>query len=444
MGAGTIADGRLLVGDVELEVFHQGAGHALLLLHGAEGLDHKAPFLRMLARDFEVIAPSHPGFGRSDLPGRFDSVDDLAYLYLDLIEQLEVRGLVLAGFSFGGWIAAEVAIRCAHRLDRLILVSPVGIKIGARETRDIPDIFALSPEQVHKLAFHTPVTGAADYSSLTDDELRIMVRNRETLALYTWDRLEMGFVRGVPYEISAVNSSPVRMSERFWEAHDLIMKALTTHDGPFNWEGRYFHHRQVNIWPRPYQEPNPPVWITSLSPGSVGPIADRKYVVGTFLTGFDGSKAIFNAYRERAQQNGWEAANDRFAYAALVYVGESNEEGFAGARKLMWYIESNRVAPQFINPPGYVPVEAAAKALRSGGSLYRYAKPNLENLIAQGVVCAGNPDTVFRQIKKLYDYNGGFGHLLVMGQAGFLDHAETVKGIDMLAKELYPRLKELT
>jgi len=187
MGAGTIADGRLLVGDVELEVFHQGAGHALLLLHGAEGLDHKAPFLRMLARDFEVIAPSHPGFGRSDLPGRFDSVDDLAYLYLDLIEQLEVRGLVLAGFSFGGWIAAEVAIRCAHRLDRLILVSPVGIKIGARETRDIPDIFALSPEQVHKLAFHTPVTGAADYSSLTDDELRIMVRNRETLALYTWE-----------------------------------------------------------------------------------------------------------------------------------------------------------------------------------------------------------------------------------------------------------------
>ena len=256
-------------------------------------------------------------------------------------------------------------------------------------------------------------------------------------------RLEVGFVRGVPYEISAVNSSPVRMSERFWEAHDLIMKAWTTHDGPFNWEGRYFHHRQVNIWPRPYQEPHPPVWVTSLSTGSIGPIADHRYVAATFLTGRDGSKQIFEAYRQRAGERGWSAPNDRFAYAALVYVGETDEEGFAGARKLMWYIESNRVAPQFINPPGYVPAAAVAKAMRNGGSLYKYDKPDLQNLIANGIVFAGNPDTVFGQIKRFYDYNGGFGHLLVMGQAGFLDHRETVRGIDLLAREVYPRLKEL-
>jgi alkanesulfonate monooxygenase SsuD/methylene tetrahydromethanopterin reductase-like flavin-dependent oxidoreductase (luciferase family) len=256
-------------------------------------------------------------------------------------------------------------------------------------------------------------------------------------------RIEVGFVRGVPYEISAVNSSPVRMSERFWEAHDLIMKAWTSHDGPFSWEGRYFHHRQVNIWPRPYQEPHPPVWITSLSPDSIGPIADRRYVVGTFLTGFDGSKALFETYRDCARHNGWEAANDRFGYAALVYTGETDEQGFAGARKLMWYIESNRVAPQFVNPPGYVSPAVAAKAMRNGGSLYKYNKPTLEGLIAQGVVFAGNPDTVFKQIKTMYDYNGGFGNLLVMGQAGFLDHRETVKGIDLLAKEVYPRLQEL-
>jgi len=256
-------------------------------------------------------------------------------------------------------------------------------------------------------------------------------------------RVEVGFVRGVPYEISAVNSNPVRMSERFWEAHDLIMKAWASHDGPFSWEGRYFHHRQVNIWPRPYQEPHPPVWITSLSPGSIPPIADHRYVAATFLTGFDGSRALFQAYRERARETGWEAPNDRLAYAALVYTGETNEEGFAGARKLMWYIESNRVAPQFINPPGYVPVAVAAKALRDGGSIYKYRQPNLEGLIAQGIVFAGNPDTVFRQIKTLYDHNGGFGHLLVMGQAGFLDHKETERGIDLFAREVYPRLKEL-
>jgi alkanesulfonate monooxygenase SsuD/methylene tetrahydromethanopterin reductase-like flavin-dependent oxidoreductase (luciferase family) len=86
------------------------------------------------------------------------------------------------------------------------------------------------------------------------------VRVAEEMAMvdvYSRGRLECGFVRGVPYEMSAGNHRPTRMMERFWEAHDLIVKAWTSHDGPFNWEGKHFHHRQVNIWPRPYQEPHP-------------------------------------------------------------------------------------------------------------------------------------------------------------------------------------------
>ena len=51
--------------------------------------------------------------------------------------------------------------------------------------------------------------------------------------------------------------------DRFWEAHDFIIKAMTSHDEPFNWEGEHFHYRQVNIWPRPWQQPHPPVWSTT-------------------------------------------------------------------------------------------------------------------------------------------------------------------------------------
>ncbi len=65
-------------------------------------------------------------------------------------------------------------------------------------------------------------------------------------------RLEAGFVRGVPYEISPANSNPVRMNEREFEALDMIVKASTSHDGPVSFEGRFFHARQINIWPRPY------------------------------------------------------------------------------------------------------------------------------------------------------------------------------------------------
>src|ERR1700739_3903499 len=119
-------------------------------------------------------------------------------------------------------------------------------------------------------------------------------------------RSEVGCVGGVPYEIPAGNASPLRMSERFWEAHDLILKAWTTHDGPFSWEGRFFHHRQGNIWPRPYQQPHPPIWITALSAGSVPAVAEKGYVVATFLTGFEIAKRIFETYRETATRLGRE------------------------------------------------------------------------------------------------------------------------------------------
>jgi alkanesulfonate monooxygenase SsuD/methylene tetrahydromethanopterin reductase-like flavin-dependent oxidoreductase (luciferase family) len=236
------------------------------------------------------------------------------------------------------------------------------------------------------------------------------------------------------------------MMERFWEAYDLILKAWTSHDGPFNWEGKYFHHRQVNIWPRPYQEPHPPVWITALSPGSAQAVGERGQVVACFLTGFDGSKRVFDAYRARRAELGLPAASlDRFAYAALVYTGETDEAGYAGARKLMWYVEANKVPFQFTSPPGYQPPAAMAGAMKgpASGVFKMFQNPDLGSFMENGLVFAGNPDSVYRQIAKFYEHVDGFGQLLLMGQAGFLDHDETVKGMRLFAREVYPRLKEL-
>ena len=79
-------------------------------------------------------------------------------------------------------------------------------------------------------------------------------------------RLECGFVRGVPYELFASNAHPTETKERLWESIDLIIRAWTSHDGPFNYEGRWTHKRQVNVWPRPYQQPHPPIWVAARSP----------------------------------------------------------------------------------------------------------------------------------------------------------------------------------
>lgn len=183
-----VADtGRLTVHSVQLEVTERGQGRPILLLHGEEGLDPGAPFLDLLAAHSRMIAPSHPGFGHSPDAETIDSIDDLAYLYLDLLTEQDLREVIVIGCSLGGWVAAEMAVKCTDRLAQLILVAPVGIKVGDRETRDIPDIFALPPHEVARLQYHDPTRAAVDFTTLSDDALTVIARNREATALYAWE-----------------------------------------------------------------------------------------------------------------------------------------------------------------------------------------------------------------------------------------------------------------
>ncbi len=177
----------LNVHGVQLEVVERGEGRPILLLHGEEGLDPKSPFLDLLAACGRVIAPSHPGFGHSPDAETSDTIDDLAYLYLDLLTEQDLREAIVIGFSLGGWVAAEMAVKSTDRLAKLILVDPVGIKVGDRETRDIPDIFALRPDEVARLQYHDPARAGVDYTTLSDDALTVIARNREAVALYGWE-----------------------------------------------------------------------------------------------------------------------------------------------------------------------------------------------------------------------------------------------------------------
>ena len=172
---------------VPLTLLERGQGRPILVLHGESGLEPGASFVSLLAEQGRVIAPCHPGFGHATDVDAIDTVDDLSYLYLDLLEALELRGVTVVGCSLGGWVAAEMAVKCAERLTKLVLVAPTGIKVGDRETRDIPDIFALPPDEVARLQYHDPSRTARDYTNLSDDELRAIVRNREATALYVWE-----------------------------------------------------------------------------------------------------------------------------------------------------------------------------------------------------------------------------------------------------------------
>src|ERR1700730_5051831 len=89
-----------------VELAERGHGRPLWFLHAGEGLAPERPWLELLSRRFRVIAPWHPGWGNSPLIDGGGSVDDLAYLYLDLAAALKLDNAVLVGVCFGGWVAA--------------------------------------------------------------------------------------------------------------------------------------------------------------------------------------------------------------------------------------------------------------------------------------------------------------------------------------------------
>jgi pimeloyl-ACP methyl ester carboxylesterase len=175
----------MTVNGIELEVLRRGEGMPVLLLHGMETVHPKAPFLDLLGRHAEIIAPSLPGFGNTNRPPDFDTIYDLVHLCRAVIDELPHDEIALMGFSFGGWLAAEVAVGRPRRLKKLVLVDPVGIKLGDRESRDILDVFNVNPAEVRRLSWHDPAK-APDYDAMSDAELVIHARNWESLCLYAW------------------------------------------------------------------------------------------------------------------------------------------------------------------------------------------------------------------------------------------------------------------
>lgn len=186
--ASAVLDGAPMraIHGLEIEILTRGRGRPLLFLHPEIGLDPAAPIVDRLADGRQLIVPSHPGFGRSAITKSMTTVDDLAYFYLDLLDELDLRDVALVGVSFGAWVAAEIAVKSTARLTHLVLADAIGIKVGDRETRDIPDIFALTESQYLELAYADPAAAKVDYTAKAEAELKAVARNREATARYAW------------------------------------------------------------------------------------------------------------------------------------------------------------------------------------------------------------------------------------------------------------------
>ena len=255
-------------------------------------------------------------------------------------------------------------------------------------------------------------------------------------------RLVAGLLRGAPYEYLVYNVNPAESRTRFEEAWDLIIKAWTDRQ-PFGWEGKYYHYRNVSIWPRPLQEPTPPVYVSGSSRES-GEFAARKKVgLGLAFTNMPLAAEAAKHYRAKCAEYGWEPKAEQIIYQLPIHVGETDEQAFDAVRPMFGHTmpagglsDMNRlVATSGFYGKGDANLLARFKDLSAD------EPKSLEEALERGTMIIGGPKTVLAQIKRL-NQEIGCGMLnLIFDRSGAPDKKR--RSIELFAKEVMPAAREI-
>jgi alkanesulfonate monooxygenase SsuD/methylene tetrahydromethanopterin reductase-like flavin-dependent oxidoreductase (luciferase family) len=262
------------------------------------------------------------------------------------------------------------------------------------------------------------------------------------LDLLSEGRVICGFVRGIGFESTSLQANPTESRERFSEAHDLIVRSWTT-PGPFSWHSEHYHFDYVNPWPRPLQQPHPPIWIPSQgSSETVAWTAQRRYTYAQTFTALPRIAAIMEEFREAAKGCGYAATPDQLAWAFIVNVAETDD---AAREELRPHVETlfNRLilGPiQLWFPPGYQTEGSHQRVVTSKSGLLTREDITIEELEEAGVVITGSPDTVAAKLRRGVDATG-VGTLVPMVQVASMPHEAAMRNVELFGAAVIPRLR---
>ena len=256
-------------------------------------------------------------------------------------------------------------------------------------------------------------------------------------------RIITGFVRGIGSEYHSTGVNPYFSHERFHEAHDLIVRAWTE-PGPFEFDGEHYNFRYVNLWPRPYQQPHPPIWIPSM--GSAETVAwasdpARKY---PFLVTFSPADLVvryLNGYRDQARKYGYEASGDQLGWAAPIYVADTDEQARAEAGYALETLFGDflRQTLEMLMPPGYTSMTSMKNFFKARGTM-GHARLTADQIIGSGTALVGSPKTVRAGLERMRERTG-FNILVCLLQFGVLPDDLARRSMERFAVEVMPHLK---
>ena len=262
-------------------------------------------------------------------------------------------------------------------------------------------------------------------------------------------RLIAGFVRGIPAEYVWYGVNPMESRGRFEEAYDLIMTAWT--NPVWSFEGKFFQLKDCAIWPRPLQQPHPPIWIAARSAESIEWCVNHHLPTAQVYQTTGQIEDTFGYYRKVARDQSWEASPDHFILCRHIYVDESDKKAQQIAEPAMRYFFTvyNRGFNDAINQAAadqqklllQLTSERSFNYFREGNrARIDFSKLDWGGLLQTGYVIAGSPDTVARQINEQMKQVGS-DHFMGMFHIGNLAHEKVISSLNLFKNEVMPRLK---
>jgi alkanesulfonate monooxygenase SsuD/methylene tetrahydromethanopterin reductase-like flavin-dependent oxidoreductase (luciferase family) len=290
----------------------------------------------------------------------------------------------------------------------------------------------------NSLALYNPPTRVAEEFAMID--------------VISGGRLIAGFPVGTPMDTCfAYGQNPSMLRERYYEAHDLVLRAWTEQD-TFAFNGRFNQQRYVNIWPRPVQKPHPPVWIPgggSIETWQWCAAMDHVYAYLSYF-GYQAGQATMDGFWQEMDRLGKDRNPYRAGFLQFVGVAETRDEAYRLYREPAEYFYGRclHVDPRFANAPGYTS-EATQRAgvvgqvaqvarMRRFDTLAR----EMDAIVEKGYVIIGSPDEVAAQLKEVAT-NLNVAHLMLLMQFGNMGKDLAKYNTKLFAEHVMPQLTDV-
>ncbi|HEY3241317.1 MAG TPA: LLM class flavin-dependent oxidoreductase [Acidimicrobiia bacterium] len=265
-------------------------------------------------------------------------------------------------------------------------------------------------------------------------------------------RLVAGMPLGTAQDVTMVMGiPPIEQRDRYYEAHELILRAWQAKE-IFAFNGKYTQLPYVNLWPRPIQQPHPPVWVPGFGSASTWKFAADHNHCYCFLSFFGSQigKRMMDGFWEFSHQNGQDENPYRAGFAQCVVVSETDAQAEKDyAQHIRYFFDKCLHIPvQYFGTPGHQDYASLAKAWR-GGSIQKmietveaFKSYSYKDFVDKDIVIAGSPATVRDKLAEAVR-NLRVGNLMVLMHMGSMPHELTKKNIRLFATEVLPGLSDI-